>query len=132
MAAQPRFVPWLKKKWQPRNASSTSPALLTHEEVIQFANWVSPTPAERQMRNTVCASISAVVKDLWPTATVRVMQVLCLFLVTAMWGGKLLRNKELDLYSKKTTPTDTSCISYTYRWRFTGLLIRTYVSPKGA
>lgn len=43
-----------------------------HEEIIDFYNFMSPCPEEAAMRREVVKRIETVVKDLWPTADVRI------------------------------------------------------------
>lgn len=43
-----------------------------HEEIMDFFNFISPRPEEEAMRRDVVNRIERVIKDLWPTARVRV------------------------------------------------------------
>lgn len=61
-------VPWMR-----RDASkySRQPTELLHQEIVDFANYVSPTEEERFARSEAIRRLEAVVKGVWPEAVVQ-------------------------------------------------------------
>jgi len=63
--ASSQQTPWLNKF-----ARKDAQQYWGHDEVLQFEKWASPTEPERQIRDSICASVTAVVTDLWPHSKV--------------------------------------------------------------
>uniref|UniRef100_A0A3Q2TIX9 Terminal nucleotidyltransferase 4A n=1 Tax=Fundulus heteroclitus TaxID=8078 RepID=A0A3Q2TIX9_FUNHE len=59
------WTPWKERKYSPG-------VLGLHEEVMDFYNFMSPRPEEAAMREEVVKRIEMIIKELWPTADVKI------------------------------------------------------------
>lgn len=62
-------VPWMDPR---KRAYSLNPMERLHQEVVDFANYVSPTEEERFSRSEALRRVNEVVVGIWPVATVQV------------------------------------------------------------
>ncbi|GER53870.1 poly(A) RNA polymerase protein 2 [Striga asiatica] len=62
----------LEGNWFRANCRSKSPMLRLHKEILDFCEFLSPTPEEQESRNAAIESVSDVVKYIWPSAEVEV------------------------------------------------------------
>lgn len=61
-------VPWMRRDI---SKYSRQPMELLHQEIVDFANYVSPTEEERFARSEALRRLEAVVKGVWPEAVVQ-------------------------------------------------------------
>ncbi|PJF17571.1 Poly(A) RNA polymerase cid14 [Paramicrosporidium saccamoebae] len=61
-------VPWMDRQ----RRYSTHPTERLHQEIVDFANYVSPTEEERYSRSEAVRRLTEVVQSLWREATVQV------------------------------------------------------------
>ncbi|KAK9085266.1 hypothetical protein Sjap_025677 [Stephania japonica] len=69
--AQPPEPP-LERGWFRPNARFKSPMLQLHKEIIDFCEFLSPTPEEQAARSTAVRSVFEVIKHIWPACQVEV------------------------------------------------------------
>ncbi|KAK6134605.1 hypothetical protein DH2020_031664 [Rehmannia glutinosa] len=62
----------LEGSWFRANSRFKSPMLRLHKEIVDFCDFLSPTPEERESRNAAIDSVFDVVKYIWPNAEVEV------------------------------------------------------------
>ncbi|GFP90215.1 non-canonical poly(A) RNA polymerase papd5 [Phtheirospermum japonicum] len=62
----------LEGNWFRANCRFKSPMLRLHKEILDFCDFLSPTPEEQESRNAAIASVSDVIKYIWPDAEVEV------------------------------------------------------------
>lgn len=63
---QPQFMnPWAKKKY---NIGLQG----LHEEILDFVDFISPSPEETAMRIELVKKVKAIIKGLWPSAEVQI------------------------------------------------------------
>ena len=65
-------APWQGHAFGTSSAVPSSPLLRLHEEILDFAAFVAPTPAERCAAEAALASLVAVVAAVFPGAAVEV------------------------------------------------------------
>lgn len=53
-----------------------------HEEIVDFFNFMSPCPEEEAMRREVVSRIETVIKGLWPTARVSILNGDCVSVIS--------------------------------------------------
>ncbi|KAL1115085.1 hypothetical protein AAG570_007116 [Ranatra chinensis] len=59
--------------WRPPNKRyDPRPVVALHQEIIDFYNYMSPTPEEHFMRQQVVRNIKSLILELWPAAKVEV------------------------------------------------------------
>ncbi|KAL3638398.1 hypothetical protein CASFOL_017769 [Castilleja foliolosa] len=58
----------LEGNWFRGNCRFKSPMLRLHKEILDFCDFLSPTPEEQESRNAAIASVSDVIKYIWPNA----------------------------------------------------------------
>lgn len=58
--------------------------MLVHAEIIDFCDFLSPTPEEQTSRNAAIESVSDVIKYIWGNAKVRL--VICLYKTSNMFS----------------------------------------------
>ncbi|GER43085.1 nucleotidyltransferase family protein [Striga asiatica] len=59
-------------RWSRANYRFKSPMMRLHKEILDFCDFLSPTPEEQESRNAAVESVSGVIKFLWPSAEVEV------------------------------------------------------------
>ncbi|KAL3652553.1 hypothetical protein CASFOL_002234 [Castilleja foliolosa] len=62
----------LEGNWFRANCRFKSPMLRLHKEILDFCDFLSPTPEEQESRNAAIASVADVIKYIWPNAEVEV------------------------------------------------------------
>ncbi|XP_010442950.1 PREDICTED: non-canonical poly(A) RNA polymerase PAPD5 [Camelina sativa] len=67
-AEQPR----LESNWFSENSFSKIPMLQLHKEIVDFCDFLLPTQAEKAERDAAVASVSSVIKYIWPSCKVEV------------------------------------------------------------
>ncbi|XP_031268169.1 terminal nucleotidyltransferase 4B-like [Pistacia vera] len=58
--------PRLESGWFRGNSSFKSPMLQLHKEIVDFCDFLSPTPEEQALRNSAVESVFDVIKYIWP------------------------------------------------------------------
>jgi len=61
---------WAASPWRAQEYSK-DPGIALHQEVNDFVKYIDPTPEERFMRDQVVEKLTALIKGLWPQATVK-------------------------------------------------------------
>ncbi|KAJ1401898.1 polymerase, nucleotidyl transferase domain [Sesbania bispinosa] len=64
--------PKLESGWFRGNCKFRSPMLQLHKEIVDFCEFLSPTPEEKAERNMAIESVSEVIKHIWPHCQVEV------------------------------------------------------------
>ncbi|PON81852.1 nucleotidyl transferase [Trema orientale] len=64
--------PRLEIGWFRGNSKFKSPMLQLHKEIVDFCDFLSPTPDEQDSRNTAIQRVSDVIKYIWPNCVVEV------------------------------------------------------------
>ncbi|KAJ7981731.1 non-canonical poly(A) RNA polymerase PAPD5 [Quillaja saponaria] len=64
--------PKLESGWFRGNCKFKSPMLQLHKEIVDFCEFLSPTPEEQGARNTAVESVFDVIKHIWPHCKVEV------------------------------------------------------------
>ncbi|PON31777.1 nucleotidyl transferase, partial [Parasponia andersonii] len=64
--------PRLEIGWFRGNSKFKSPMLQLHKEIVDFCDFLSPTPEEQDSRNTAIQRVSDVIKYIWPNCVVDV------------------------------------------------------------
>ncbi|KAG8386317.1 hypothetical protein BUALT_Bualt03G0136400 [Buddleja alternifolia] len=62
----------LEGNWFRANSRFKSPMLQLHKEILDFCDFLSPTPEEQDSRNAAIDSVFDVIKYIWPSAEVEV------------------------------------------------------------
>ncbi|XP_051152194.1 uncharacterized protein LOC127266109 [Andrographis paniculata] len=62
----------LEGTWFRTGSRFKSPMLQLHKEILDFCDFLSPTREEQESRNAAVASVSNVIKYIWPSAEVQV------------------------------------------------------------
>ncbi|WCJ32188.1 Poly(A) RNA polymerase protein 1 [Euphorbia peplus] len=62
----------LEANWFRGNSSFRSPMLQLHKEIVDFCDFLSPTPEEEAARSTAIKSVSDVIKYIWSNCKVEV------------------------------------------------------------
>ncbi|XP_011083273.2 non-canonical poly(A) RNA polymerase PAPD5 [Sesamum indicum] len=62
----------LEGHWFRANCRFKSPMLQLHKEILDFCDFLSPTPEEQESRNAAIESVFNVIKYIWPNAEVEV------------------------------------------------------------
>lgn len=70
--AREAATPRLETAWFRGNCTFKSPMLKLHKEIVDFCDFLSPTPEEQAARNTAVERVSDVVKHIWPHSKVEV------------------------------------------------------------
>ncbi|EPS69537.1 hypothetical protein M569_05225, partial [Genlisea aurea] len=67
-------VPWrsLEANWFQANSRIKSPMLRLHKEILEFSDFLSPTPEEGQRRLAAVEAVSDVIKYIWPCSQVEI------------------------------------------------------------
>ncbi|KAK4804192.1 hypothetical protein SAY86_004009 [Trapa natans] len=65
-------LPRFEGGWFGGNSRFKSPLLQLHKEILDFSNFLSPTPEEQATRNSAVESVFGVIKYIWPNCTVEV------------------------------------------------------------
>ncbi|KAK2639080.1 hypothetical protein Ddye_026875 [Dipteronia dyeriana] len=58
--------PTMERGWFSGNSRFRSPMLQLHKEIVEFCDFLSPTPEEQAFRNTAVHSVFDVIKYIWP------------------------------------------------------------------
>ncbi|XP_044473777.1 terminal nucleotidyltransferase 4B [Mangifera indica] len=58
--------PTLESGWFKGNSRFKSPMLQLHKEIVDFCDFLSPTPEEQALRNAAVESVFDVIKYIWP------------------------------------------------------------------
>lgn len=64
-------VPWRRKRFN-RGRSLRSPLLELHQDILDFCEFVTPTPDEHQLREAAVLRVAKVVKSIWTQSQVKV------------------------------------------------------------
>ncbi|KAF7800758.1 Non-canonical poly(A) RNA polymerase PAPD5 [Senna tora] len=64
--------PKLEGSWFRGNCKFRSPMLQLHKEIVDFCEFLSPTPEEKAARDTAIESVFGVIKHIWPHCQVEV------------------------------------------------------------
>ncbi|KAK7324584.1 hypothetical protein VNO77_28258 [Canavalia gladiata] len=64
--------PKLESGWFRGNCKFRSPMLQLHKEIVDFCEFLSPTPEEKAARDTAIESVFEVIKHIWPHCQVEV------------------------------------------------------------
>ncbi|XP_061365881.1 uncharacterized protein LOC133309161 isoform X2 [Gastrolobium bilobum] len=64
--------PKLESGWFRGNCKFRSPMLQLHKEIVDFCEFLSPTPEEKAARNMAIESVFEVIKHIWPHCQVEV------------------------------------------------------------
>ncbi|CAA0808525.1 Nucleotidyltransferase family protein [Striga hermonthica] len=70
--AAPAVERTVEGRWARANYRFKSPMMRLHKEILDFCDFLSPTPEEQESRNAAVESVSGVIKYLWPSAEVEV------------------------------------------------------------
>ncbi|KAE8125824.1 hypothetical protein FH972_020594 [Carpinus fangiana] len=70
--AREAATPTLERGWFRGNCRFKSPMLQLHKEIVDFCNFLSPTPEEQAARNIAVECVFDVVKHIWPHCKVEV------------------------------------------------------------
>ncbi|XP_075670527.1 uncharacterized protein LOC142640350 [Castanea sativa] len=70
--AREAATPRLETAWFRGNCTFKSPMLKLHKEIVDFCDFLSPTPEEQAARNTAVERVFDVVKHIWPHSKVEV------------------------------------------------------------
>ncbi|XP_030511929.1 terminal nucleotidyltransferase 4B [Rhodamnia argentea] len=62
----------LESGWFRGNSRFASPMLQLHKEIVDFCDFLSPTPEEEASRNEAVKSVFGVIKYIWPNCSVEV------------------------------------------------------------
>ncbi|KAM6600901.1 hypothetical protein CsatA_020510 [Cannabis sativa] len=62
----------LESSWFRGNSKFKSPMLQLHKEIVDFCEFLSPTPEEKDSRNAAIERVSEVIKYIWPNCEVEV------------------------------------------------------------
>ncbi|XP_062090607.1 uncharacterized protein LOC133796920 [Humulus lupulus] len=62
----------LESSWFRGNSKFKSPMLQLHKEIVDFCDFLSPTPEEKDSRNAAIERVSDVIKYIWPNCEVEV------------------------------------------------------------
>ncbi|EYU44940.1 hypothetical protein ABFS82_13G074500 [Erythranthe guttata] len=62
----------LEGNWFRANSRFKSPMLRLHKEILDFCEFLSPTPAEQESRNAAIEAVFGVIKYIWPSAETEV------------------------------------------------------------
>ncbi|PIN04825.1 Polynucleotide adenylyltransferase [Handroanthus impetiginosus] len=62
----------LEGNWFRANSRFKSPMLRLHKEILDFCDFLSPTPEEQASRNAAIESVFEVIKYIWPNAEAEV------------------------------------------------------------
>ncbi|XP_060964268.1 uncharacterized protein LOC133033496 [Cannabis sativa] len=62
----------LESSWFRGNSKFKSPMLQLHKEIVDFCEFLSPTPEEKDSRNAAIERVSDVIKYIWPNCEVEV------------------------------------------------------------
>ncbi|KAI3457464.1 hypothetical protein Pfo_014127 [Paulownia fortunei] len=62
----------LEGNWFRANSRFKSPMLRLHKEILDFCDFLSPTPEEQESRNAAIESVFDVIKYIWPNAEAEV------------------------------------------------------------
>ncbi|KAL2466826.1 Nucleotidyltransferase family protein [Abeliophyllum distichum] len=62
----------LEGNWFRANCRFKSPMLQLHREILDFCDFLSPTPEEQASRNAAIESVFDVIKYIWPKATAEI------------------------------------------------------------
>lgn len=62
----------LESGWFRGNSRFESPMLQLHKEIVDFCDFLSPTPEEQASRNEAIKSVFGVIKYIWPSCNVEV------------------------------------------------------------
>lgn len=65
---QRKEFPWMGKIEEKEGGDF--PSSLYHQELLNFADWVSPTPEERAMRTDVVERLKSIILGIYPEAKV--------------------------------------------------------------
>ncbi|OVA14928.1 PAP/25A-associated [Macleaya cordata] len=68
----PSTNPTLERGWFRANSRFKSPMIQLHKEILDFCDFLSPTPEEQASRNTAVDSVFDVIKYIWPHCNVEV------------------------------------------------------------
>ncbi|EEF38121.1 nucleic acid binding protein, putative [Ricinus communis] len=71
-AAQSVSETKLESSWFRGNSRFRSPMLQLHKEIVDFCDFLSPTPEEEDARNTAVKCVFDVIKYIWPNCKVEV------------------------------------------------------------
>lgn len=72
LVATPQPEPTLETGWFRSNCRFKSPMLQLHKEILDFCEFLSPTPEEQASRNAAVESVFDVIKYIWPNCKVEV------------------------------------------------------------
>ncbi|KAI5411896.1 uncharacterized protein LOC127086340 [Lathyrus oleraceus] len=64
--------PTLESGWFRGNCKFRSPMLQLHKEIVDFCDFLSPTPEEKAKRDSAIQSVFEVIKHIWPHCQVEV------------------------------------------------------------
>ncbi|XP_031406004.1 terminal nucleotidyltransferase 4B isoform X2 [Punica granatum] len=70
-------LPRLEGSWFRGNSRFKSPMLQLHKEIVDFCDFLSPTPEEQALRNSAVESVFEVIKYIWPNCRVEVFGSFC-------------------------------------------------------
>jgi non-canonical poly(A) RNA polymerase PAPD5/7 len=71
-AARARPPPLARVPWLPALRGISSPLLRLHQEIVELARYLAPSPGEAEARRAAVARVSAVVREIWPSARLEV------------------------------------------------------------
>ncbi|KAL5572970.1 hypothetical protein UlMin_022567 [Ulmus minor] len=70
--AREEAEPRLESGWFLGNSKFKSPMLQLHKEIVDFCEFLSPTPEEQTARDSAIERVSGVIKYIWPNCKVEV------------------------------------------------------------
>ncbi|KAJ0101093.1 hypothetical protein Patl1_04628 [Pistacia atlantica] len=86
--------PRLESGWF-RGSSFKSPMLQLHKEIVDFCDFLSPTPEEQALRNSAVESVFDVIKYIWPKC--KVSSDTSSFYLCVLWTGLYLPTSDIDV-----------------------------------
>ncbi|KAI6687306.1 hypothetical protein NL676_024134 [Syzygium grande] len=86
----------LESGWFRGNSRFESPMLQLHKEIVDFCDFLSPTPEEQASRNEAVNSVFGVIKYIWPNCNVEVFG--------SFQTGLCLPTSDIDVNSGIRTP----------------------------
>ncbi|KAJ0046992.1 hypothetical protein Pint_04543 [Pistacia integerrima] len=87
--------PRLESGWFRGNSSFKSPMLQLHKEIVDFCDFLSPTPEEQALRNSAVESVFDVIKYIWPKC--KVSSDTSSFYLCVLWTGLYLPTSDIDV-----------------------------------